>query len=145
MNSSTMKRLPAWIAALALCAATGSAAAHDHDHDHGGGAPAELALDDGRKWPTDAALRQGMERIRAAAAQELVPAQLATRINGQIAYLVNNCKLDQKTDAIFHLVLADLIAGANLLEKRPAAREEGVARINKALRDYAGHFEHPGW
>ncbi len=146
-KTRTMKTLPTWIAAMALCAVTAGAAAHDHDHDHGGGAPAELALDNGKKWPTDAALRQGMARIRAAVAQgaPLAPAQVAAQVNGQIAYLVNNCKLDQKTDAMFHLVLADLIAGADILDKRPAAREEGMARINKALRDYAGHFEHPGW
>lgn len=146
-KTHTMKTLTAWIAALALCLAAGWAVAHDHDHDHGSSAPARLSLKDGKKWPSDATLRQGMERIRAAATQnpQLAPAQMAAQVNEQIAYLVSNCKLDKETDAMLHLVLADLIAGADMLRERPAAREEGMARITKALRDYAGHFEHPGW
>lgn len=147
MKTRTIKTLLAGIAAMALCLAAGGAMAHDHDHDHGSSAPARLTLKDGKKWPTNATLRQGMERIRAAATQnpQLAPAQMATQVDEQIAYLVSNCKLDQETDAMLHLVLADLIAGADMLRERPADREKGMALISKALQDYAGHFEHPAW
>jgi len=144
-KTRTMNNLAAWIAALALCLTAGWAMAHDHDHDHGSSAPAQLTLKDGKKWPTDATLRQGMERIRAAHGAQLAPAQLSAQVDEQIAYLVSNCKLDQETDAMLHLVLADLIAGADILREKPADREKGMARISKALQDYAGHFEHPGW
>jgi len=145
MKTRTMKTLSAGIAAMALCLAAVGTAAHDHDHSHDSAAPAQLTLNHGKKWPSDAALRQGMERIRAAYGAQLASVQLAARIDEQIAYLVSNCKLDRETDAMLHLVLADLIAGADTLRERPAAREEGMARISKALQDYAGHFEHPGW
>ena len=142
----TMTSPSAWIAAAALCLAANLAVAHDHDHDHGhADAPAALALDDGKKWPTDAALRQGMEHIRAAVAQGLAPAPLAERVESEIATLVSNCKLAPETDAMFHLVLADLLAGTELLRAQAAEQEKGLAKLSKALRDYPAYFDHPGW
>lgn len=142
----TMTSPSAWIAAAALCLAANLAMAHDHEHDHGhADAPATLALNDGKKWPTDTALRQGMEHIRAAVAQGLTPAPLAERIEGEIAGLVSNCKLTPETDAMFHLVLADLLSGVESLRAQPAAVEKGMAKLSKALRDYPAYFDHPGW
>lgn len=142
----TMK-LSAWLCGISLCLAAGMAPAHDHDHDHGGDAPAQLSLNNGKKWPTDGPLRAGMGRIRDAAGREaqLAPTELARRIDGEIAALVQNCKLDKETDAMLHLVLADLIAGAEILRERPLARREAMARITRGLQGYGTYFEHPGW
>lgn len=142
----TMK-LAAWLCGISLYLAAGMAPAHDHDHEHGGDAPAQLALNNGKKWPTDDALRAGMGRIRDAAGQEaqFAPAELAKRIDGEIAMLVQNCKLDKETDAMLHLVLADLIAGAEILRERPLARREAMERITRGLQGYGTYFEHPGW
>jgi len=46
------------------------AAAEPHDHHHET-APARLQLDQGRKWPTDAPLRQAMATMRADLAGKL--------------------------------------------------------------------------
>lgn len=134
------KKLAAWMAGMSLCLATGGALAHDHDH--GAAAPAKLELNHGKKWPADATLRQGMKRIRdaVAASPQAPPGKLADQVNEQITYLIQNCKLDKETDAMLHLVLAELIAGAEMLRDKPA---EGMGRINQALAAYGDYFDHP--
>ena len=107
---------------LSLTVAGRVATANDHDHEHGAssGAPSVLTLKQGRKWPTDASLRQGMSGIRDAM-EEPMPAIYAgkadsvfeiraKRVNEQIAFMVQNCKLDKETDAMLHLVLAEIIS-----------------------------------
>ena len=92
-------------AGLALGLAAGgslAADAHRHEHDHGA-APARLELNNGKKWETDAPLRQGMENIRGAmeAARHGIhdkkysAAQygaLAKKVNGEVNGIV--CCLD---------------------------------------------------
>ncbi|MEO8103627.1 MAG: hypothetical protein ABI790_13965, partial [Betaproteobacteria bacterium] len=51
------------LAILALPATALAASPTSAGHDHAG-APAKLSLDAGRKWPTDAPLRQAMANIR---------------------------------------------------------------------------------
>lgn len=138
------KQLATWLAGMALCLATGAALAHDHEHDHAAAAPATLQLNHGQKWPTDASLRQGMSAIRdaVAAATPGSAAQLAAQVNARIAGMIQNCQLDRETDAMLHLVLADLIAATDSLPGEPAA---GMARLKRALDAYAAHFDHPGW
>src|SRR5450830_1501394 len=86
---------------LSLTVAGRVASAHDHNHEHGAysGAPLVLALNQGRKWPTDVSLRQGMGRIRGAM-EVAMPAIYADkadsvqfeirakRVNEQIAFMV---------------------------------------------------------
>lgn len=134
------KKLVIGMAGLSLCLAIGAALAHDHDH--AAAAPAKLELNHGKKWPTDATLRQGMSRIRDAVGADAPAEKLAGQVNAQIAFMVQNCKLDQETDAMLHLVLADLIAGAEMLQGKPA---QGMARLNQGLTAYGTYFEHPGW
>ena len=135
------KKLAAGMAVLSLCLSIGATLAHDHDH--AAAAPAKLELNHGKKWPTDATLRQGMSRIGDAVRADAPAEKLAGQVNAQIAYLVQNCKLDQETDAMLHLVLADLIAGAELLQQGKPT--EGMGRLNQALTAYGAYFEHPGW
>ena len=63
-------RLASLLCACALCLASALPAvaqtAHEHDHPHAGAAVANLQLDAGHKWATDASLRSGMAQIRAA-------------------------------------------------------------------------------
>lgn len=137
-----------------LGAGTPVALAHDHDHSHDEGAPQQLALRNGHKWATDESLRQAMSDIRAALAAS-PPAgsvtlqqyqELARKVNGQIAFMVQNCKLDREADAMLHLVLADIIAGADALAGQDRDRaQQGAEKISHALKNYGSYFEHPGW
>ena len=150
------------LAATAMLAAWLSAGpqvalAQDH-HSHHGGGSAQITLNNGQKWTTDENLRQGMANVRDALAAEL-PAihggkasavqyqALAKKINDQVAFMVQSCKLDKEADAALHLVLEQLIAGADAMsgQKNNKARHQGAEKIIHALEEYAVYFDHPGW
>lgn len=110
-----LKILLVTLTSLALLAATPSVVLAQHEHQqhamHGSGdAVAQLQLQDGRKWPTDAPLRLGMASIRAAfdadhpaihAGKQTDDqyAALATRIDQQVKSIVANCRLPADADA----------------------------------------------
>lgn len=143
------------LAATGLAAAEKSADKHDHDH---GAAPAKLSLDEGKKWATDAPLRQGMENIRNtmdAALHDIHEnklaaaryGELAKKVNGEVGGIVANCKLDPKADAQLHLVIADILEGAEAMEGkvRKTRRQSGAVKVVGALEKYVDFFDHPGW
>jgi hypothetical protein len=124
-------------------------------HD-GHGAPAvELRRDNGEKWQTDDALREGMAEIRTVLSTSLARihegrftaaefAELADRVNEQVDYVAANCKLPEQADLQLHVVLAQLLEGAGAM-KGVAGREEGAVALIEALNAYGEHFDHPGW
>lgn len=127
-------------------------------HDHGTAAGAQLELNQGRKWPTDEPLRRGMSNMRAALAKDLAAIHagkasnsqyeaLATRLTGEVAYVVQNCKLEPKADAELHKVIAEVLGGAEAMQgKEPGvARRDGAVRVVKALNAYGRYFDDPGW
>lgn len=144
-------------AATLLIAATGITMAQEHSHSHGHEEQARLALDNGKKWATDDNLRQSMSRIRDALAVEPTAIHsgkatagqyraLAQKTNDQIAFMVKNCKLEQKADAMLHLVLADIIAGADAMMAPDGNKaRNGAEKIAAALDNYGTYFDHPGW
>lgn len=152
------KKIAATLSAAALLSmSSGMVSAQDHSHSHDAGEPAQLTLNNGKKWVTDDNLRQSMSRIRDALAAEL-PAihsgkataeqyrALAQKTNDQIAFMVKNCKLEQKADAMLHLVLADIIAGADAMMAHDGSEaRKGAEKIARALDDYGAYFAHPGW
>ena len=134
-------------AALALAfalafAGPAAAAGEPHEHGHGAG-EAKLVLDHGRKWQTDAPLRKGMENIRAVLSTRQKPEALAELINAEVAYIVQNCKLPEDADAQLHLVIAELLAGAEAMKGEHP--REGAERVARALDQYGTFFDHPGW
>ncbi|HZM36797.1 MAG TPA: hypothetical protein VFC18_20205 [Burkholderiales bacterium] len=129
----------AFAAALAL----GSAAFAAEEHDHHGRSEAKLVLNHGKKWQTDAPLRKGMENIRAALASGKKYPAIGERVNAEIAYIVQNCKLPEDADAQLHIVIAELMAGAEAMQGEGA--REGAARVARALDAYGEFFDHPGW
>jgi len=153
--------LPAVLSCLLLAMsfllhAAGPAEGHSH-HGHESSEPKKLKLDAGKKWTTDAPLRQAMGEINQAMAKA-VPLihrnqfgdgeyrALAQTVRHKIAYAVEHCNLDQKADEMLHLVIADLLAGAEAMEGTKAnSQHDGAAQILKALRGYGSHFHHPGW
>lgn len=139
--------------ALSLMSVGGALAAADHAH-HGEGS-VQLQLNEGRKWTTDAPLRQGMSNMQAAMSKALPQihhdkldaagyAALAKRLEGEMAYVVTNCKLDPDADAQLHLVLAQLGAGLEQM-KADGDRRAGAVSVVDALDAYGAHFDHPGW
>lgn len=135
----------------------GVVAAQEHSHSHGEENSPQLTLDHGKKWATDDSLRQGMSRIRDALKADLHAIHsgkftaeqyraLAQKVNDQLAFLVKNCRLEPKADAVLHIILADIIAGADLLQKQQGDEaHQGVVKIFNALESYAAYFDHPGW
>ncbi len=155
-------RMPSLIATFVfLLAGTGKALAqdmHQHMQMQGGTAVAQMQLDAGKKWPTDASLRSGMAAIRQAfdadhpaihAAKETDPQYdaLAAKIEAQVNDIVKNCKLPPAADANLHYVVADLLQGVSLMRGKDAARSrhDGAALVHGALIAYGKYFDDPGW
>ena len=143
--------------AALLCLGAQHALSHDHEHSHEAAEAAQLTLDHGHKWATDSSLRQGMASIRDALHTAL-PAihsgkataeqyrTLAQKTDGQIAFLFQNCKLDRQADAMLHVVLSDIIVGANAMMGPDGSKARaGAEKIARALGNYGTYFDHPGW
>lgn len=157
-----MKNLTTLLAAgaFALSAATLSPAilaATEHQHGHGE-APAKLQLDHGKKWKTDEPLRRGMTSIRETIHGAPAPlhrgtakpeayAEVARRVEADVGRIVKECKLPPEADAQLHLVIADVIAGADAMKgaKDAKAGRAGLIKVDGALKAYARYFDHPGW
>ena len=135
----------------------GPACAEGGDHAHHGHGSAGLVLDHGRKWQTDASLRSGMEALRAAYAGQL-PAihagklsaaayrALGEKTESTVGRIVAECKLEANADAVLHVIVADLLAGAELMTGKTKGRpQEGAHRVVAALANYGRYFDHPGW
>lgn len=156
---SIRRNLAAILGASCLSAAAPALAAEHsaHRHEHGA-APATLQLNAGKKWETDAPLRRSMGRIRQAIAGALpdihenrLPAKgydnLAGKVEGEVGQIVANCRLTAAADAQLHIVVAELLAGAEgMAGKAPGAkRRDGAVRVIGALEKYAAHFDDPGF
>ena len=159
MRSTTCKGIAVLAAAAALLLlllASGPARAQ-HPHPPTGAAAA-LQLDNGKPWATDAPLRRGMAEIRKAVTTAPAAAHagkakpdayhaLGTRVEKEVARIVAECKLEPRADAQLHLVVADLLAGADTLKaaKHGEGGREGLLQVAGALDAYGKHFKHPGW
>lgn len=143
--------------ALAASVGTEAFAAGEHHHDHGTAAPAKLHLNAGKKWETDNTLRQAMEEINQSMAKALPAihkdrfgdpeyAALAASIEQKVAFAVEHCKLAPEADAMLHIVIADLMGGAEAMNgKTDSSRHDGAVRVLQALQSYGKYFQHPGW
>ncbi len=146
--------------ALAFAApAAGPVLAAGEVHQHAGGAgELKLVLNQGQKWTTDAPLRQGMDNIRGALAKDVTAIHankatpkdyeaLAAKVGAEVAGIVQNCKLEPAADEQLHLVIAELMAGAEAMEGKVngETRRAGAERVAKALNAYGEHFDHAGW
>lgn len=143
-------------ATAALAVATPAPAQHDHAHEAGTAAIANLRLDDGKRWPTDVSLREGMAKIHAAFAADHpaihagkeTDAQyeaLAARIETEVNTIVANCRLPPAADANLHYLIADLLQGVGLMRGQDPgrSRHDGAALVHGALRAYPQYFDAP--
>ena len=149
-------KLSVFLVALVLAAASNIHAAETHHHHHAA-EPAKLQLNAGKKWATDAPLRQAMNDINQAMAKAL-PAihknqfgnedyqALAATISARVGDAVAQCKLEPKADAMLHLIIADLMSGAEIMEgKSSQTRHDGAVKVLEALKSYGKYFQHPAW
>ncbi|MDP1735729.1 MAG: hypothetical protein Q8L44_15345 [Sulfuritalea sp.] len=159
MKQQTSRALGAILFAAGLSlAATGHTAPAEHKHDAHAehGAPAKLQLNAGKKWETDEALRKSMRSIRQAVEASLhdihenrmKPAgygALASKVEGEVGNIVANCKLEPKADAQLHLVVAELLSGAEQMagKVKKVKREDGAVKVIGALEKYATYFDDP--
>jgi hypothetical protein len=156
---SSIKNIRRTVLALVVAGALGAPAiAAAQAHDHGTAASAALQLDHGKKWQTDEPLRKGMGNMRSALAADLKAVHadkattqqydaLAAKLTTEVAYVVENCKLEPKADAELHKVIAEVVGGADAMQGKDAgvSRRAGAVRVAKALNAYGKYFDHPGW
>ena len=157
-----MKRTTAiCISILAIGAGSVPAFANPHaPQEHANAAhpaPAMLTLDQGRKWSTDEPLRRHMGELRtdlarhrdAILADRLTVEQtaaLAQAIERRVAAIMTDCNLEPRADANLHLVMADLVQAADILQGKSRLQpREGATRAVRAATMYATYFDHPGW
>lgn len=144
------------VVALVFGTAGSPAWAVDAGHAHEA-RPGKLQLDHGKKWATDEPLRRGMSAIRAAMAERIEAIHqnklaaadykaLGTTVDQEVARIVAECKLEPRADAMLHVVIADLMTGAEAMQgktkTKPAA---GAQKVVQALNAYGKYFDHPGW
>jgi hypothetical protein len=159
MNPKAGGILAAILLSATIITWPGAHAATPATHQHEQGVRVHgLKLNAGQKWATDEPLRQGMSRIKdaleprlpAVHGGKLSAAQydaLGKEIDAQLAYVVQNCKLEPQADAVLHVILADLIAGNDALQgkNKKLKRSAGVVKVVQSLENYGKYFDHPGW
>lgn len=138
---------PSLLFLLALASA-GAEDRHAHEHPAPAAAPAQIATDSAR-WPTDAPLRSGMQRIESAisalaAAGEGEPmrvAEAAASIESAVQQIIRDCRLPPQADADLHTVIVPLLGEAQKLRADPASRSQRLPALQSALRDYQRLFD----
>ena len=146
------------LAAVALAFPLTVLAAESGHHEHGAHSPQKIELNAGKKWTTDDALRRGMSSIRKSIAGSLPAAHadkmsaaeyetLGKELGAQVAYIVQNCKLDPKADEQLHIIVGDIVNGIDTVEGKGQNKKRalGVVKIAQALNSYGTHFDHAGW
>lgn len=150
-------KFPMYVLIAATLASPLAVLAADHDA-HGAAAKHRIELNAGKKWATDDPLRQAMMTIHASVGVTLPKAHagkattadydaFSKEVNAQVAYIVQNCKLDPKADAQLHTVIADILAGAEAAAgtQKGKGRAAGVVQIAQGLNTYGKYFDHAGW
>lgn len=133
--------------------------AHHHNHNDGG-----LRLNQGEKWPTDKALRQGMKMIRSATDNALQSGhtspghglskqqaeKLARQIDQQVSHIFAQCKLPAEADIVLHSLLADMLQAAQQLKassnatdkhSRQQTRAQALQKLQISLDLYPRYFD----
>lgn len=143
------------IPAFSTTAAVAATEAHSHEET---AAAHALQLDHGKKWASDAPLRQSMAVIAREVTHALPVVHdgkmtaagfdaLAKNVELQVAHIVSNCKLEPAADEALHVILAGLLEGNEAMQGKGAkvSRTDGVVQVVHALGQYAEYFEHPGF
>lgn len=128
-------------------ARVGAGAAHDAHADH-----AAPVLPAGERWDTDAPLRAAMTRIGDAVEQH-EPAYadgkltaenaqaLAERVEADVRYMIENCRLAPEPDAALHVLIARMMSAASALKSNPSS-PDGIPQLVSVLNNYRATFDH---
>jgi len=141
-----------------IFALAGQAQAQSAHHDeHHGDSKAELTLDHGKKWSTDEPLRQAMQTLRTAFAEQLHAIHtnklsaagyktLGENTAQEVSNIIAQCKLKPEADAVLHVIIADMLTGADIMQgKLKENPRAGAHKVVMALQSYGQYFDHPGW
>ncbi|HVH35996.1 MAG TPA: DnrO protein [Tahibacter sp.] len=147
--------LSAFAATVAAAEPQADAHAAHHAHaEHTAASTTTPAQAPAQRWASDAALRDGMGRVRAALDElhhyelgHLPPAAAqdqAAQIEAAIDYLFAHCRLAPEPDAALHRILLPLLTSAQRLNRDPTQRDAIVA-MRDAVAAYPRQFDDPGW
>lgn len=154
--TSKSKQLASALLVIGLTSLAGGAfASTSHPDDGHGTAVQELRLDQGKQWPTDEPLRQGMSDIRAAMAtafpqihmgqfSSVQYGALAAKIQERVDHVVGNCRLPEEADAQLHVVLVEIVEGVEAM-RSGSDHLGGAMQVIQAIQAYGRHFDHPDW
>lgn len=141
---------------LFVATVTNSAIANEHEHSHGHASTQQgLQLDQGKKWPIDASLHTGMSKIKTSIEESISEIHhkqfsdaqyksLAGKIDAQLAYLFENCKLPEDADAQLHILLFDIMQASKQMQSSDNPRAGAITTI-KALQKYPHYFDDKDW
>lgn len=128
-----------------------------HDHHHNESSQKELKLNNGKKWPTDTALRNNMDEIHNHIKAQLGKIQsdnfkdkefiqLGKKIEKNVQNIFKSCKLEPKADAQLHIIMTGLIAENTKLigELTAEGKKEATFGILTHYRSYLKFFDHTG-
>jgi hypothetical protein len=122
----------------------------DHGADHG----SLPVLADGQRWETDEPLRKAMSGIREDVAKSL-PAYhesrlraedaeaLAVAVEGNVNYMITNCKLAPEPDAVLHVMIGRMMGAISAMRADPASAD-GMPQLVSVVNDYQSSFDHDG-
>jgi len=153
MNIS--KFIPACLLLLGT-AVTASTIASEHAHSHEQASTHQkIQLDQGKKWPIDASLHIGMSKIKASIEESISEIHhkqfseaqykaLAGKVDAQLAYLFEHCKLPADADAQLHILLLDIMQASRQMQSSDNPRSGAITTI-KALQKYPHYFDDKDW
>jgi len=155
---SPLHLVVAALLALPLSTMAGTAMAGNTTHSHGHEVHGTMELNQGQKWETDAALRQGMSELHQIVSTGLDGAhanalksddykKMSGEIMTQFTYIVENCDLEPEADTQLHILLGNIIQGVEVIEGKVSGEqpENGLVKMAEALNSYGLHFDHPNW
>ncbi|MBK9294283.1 MAG: hypothetical protein IPM57_07540 [Oligoflexia bacterium] len=128
------------IGILVIGSLLGLNAPAQNDHHHNNHNVVETTkANPAQRFTVDQDLRTRMDQImnNIATASTLLAGQ---KIEQNVQDIFKNCKLEPAADKAIHSVLAEILAGANLLKK--GDQKKGTEKIQAALLKYKELFDH---
>lgn len=126
----------------------GNVIAEDHAHHH---EKKSLTLNNNKKWPVDQTMNQNMNlihneynKLNTIISNKKVKSsdynQLSEVISIATQNIVKNCKMEEKADQAFHVILGDLLAVSEDL-KTPKMTKHSLEKLKQTLITYTKYFE----
>lgn len=143
---------------IALLLSSAFAAENHHSHnattakEKSGHSKSSLVLNNGKRWPVDQDMKENMGAIyqqfkifselsKSKKSTNEDAHKLSTVINASAKNIISMCKMEQKQDEVFHVLLADLFAVAADLEKTEKV-ESALESLARTLKSYTKYFDH---